>query len=319
MRGYDYLTSFDGVPVVEFEDEDGTRGVPPAEGEFAWAVRSEPFDGDQFARVFGRFLEHVDLSAVTRLVIGFWGDVYEVGAPLAREMLIEAAPRLTALKALFFGDICMEEQEISWIEQCDITPLLRAFPGLERFEVRGGDCRHDDIRLQLSPLSSTALRVLRFESGGLPAGVVRAVAASDLPHLETLEMWLGVSEYGGDATVADLAGILTGERLPALRRLGLMDSEIQDQICAAVASAPVVPRLSELDLSMGALGDEGGEALLSGQPLTHLEKLNLSHHFMTEPMAARLRAAIPAASVPPRTAQHGGDEEEEWRYVAVSE
>lgn len=32
----------------------------------------------------------------------------------------------------------MEENEISWIKQCRITPLLETFAELEEFGVRGG-------------------------------------------------------------------------------------------------------------------------------------------------------------------------------------
>jgi hypothetical protein len=40
------------------------------------------------------------------------------------------------------------------------------------------------------------------------------------------------------------------------------------------------------------LTDDGAEALLSGQPLTHLVELDLSHHYLTEPMVERVRAAL---------------------------
>jgi hypothetical protein len=204
----------------------------------------------------------------------------------------------------------MEESEISWIEQSDITPLPTAFPNLERLEVRGG------TGLGLQPLRSDTLKVLRFEAGGLPAGVVRAVGASDLPNLEHLEMWLGVDDYSGDATVADLAPVLSGERLPSLRHLGLCNSELQDEIAAAVAGAPVVAGLESLDLSMGVLTDEGAEALLSGQPLTHLKRLDLHHHFLGDEMVKRVRATLPGVDVDLGEHQRPRDE---WRYVAVSE
>ncbi len=139
--------------------------------------------------------------------------------------------------------------------------------------------------------------MLRVESGGLSGAFVRAVAACDFPALERLDLWLGVEEYGGDSTVADLAPILTGDRLPALKRLGLQDSEHQDEIAAAVASAPIVARLDELDLSMGTLSDEGAEALLDGQPLTHLSTLDLHHHFLSEAMAARVGKAFAGVGV----------------------
>jgi hypothetical protein len=307
MSVHEYLTSFAGVPVVEFSDDDPGSVTG---GKVAWAIRSE-YGGESFEAVFGRFLNTVDPGEVTHLVFGYWGAGYETSSAGPLRLLVDAAPRLPKLKAVFFGDIVMEEDEISWITQCDVTPLLTAYPGLDRLDVRGGN------GLELSPVSSTALKVLRIESGGLPAAVVRAIGASDLPNLRTLDLLLGVEQYGGNATVADLAGILGGEKLPALSRLGLMDSEIQDEICAAIASAPIVARLSELALSMGVLTDDGAEALLSGQPLGHLRELDLQHHFLTDPMVARLRAALPQVRLLIDQAQK--DHDPEWRYVAVSE
>jgi hypothetical protein len=63
--------------------------------------------------------------------------------------------------------------------------------------------------------------------------------------------------------------------MPRLRHLALCNSVIGDEIAAAAAAAPVVARLEVLGLSMGTLGDAGAEALLGGQPLTHLTKLDL--------------------------------------------
>ena len=305
MTVEEHLSRFAGVPVVEFDQD----AEPEPGAAAAWAVRVS-YDGDPFSDVFQRFIATVDTASVTHLVIGFWAADYETSAAEPLQMLVDAAPRLPNLKALFFGDIVREEAEISWIKQCDVSPLFGAYPALERLDVRGG------MELELPPLSSTALKVLRFESGGLPAEVVRAIGASDLPNLQTLDLWLGDREYGGNTTVDDLAGILGGERLPALTRLGLMNSEIQDEICAAVATAPVVARLSELALSMGVLTNDGAKALLSGQPLTHLIELDLRHHYLTGPMAARLRSALSQVKLllldDPESVRDG-------RYVAVSE
>ncbi|WP_406291505.1 hypothetical protein [Embleya sp. NBC_00896] len=131
----------------------------------------------------------------------------------------------------------------------------------------------------------------------MPAHLPGAVVASDFPALEHLDLWLGVAFYGGDATVGDLTDLLTARNLPRLRHLGLMNSEIQDDIAAAVAAAPVVARLSSLDLSMGNLSDTGAESLLDGQPLTHLRSLSLRHHFVGEAMQRRLREHLEPAGV----------------------
>ncbi|MEU8760445.1 leucine-rich repeat domain-containing protein, partial [Streptomyces sp. NPDC048659] len=112
-------------------------------------------------------------------------------------------------------------------------------------------------------------------------------------------------------------------RASALRSLGLRNSHIQDAVAAAVAGAPVVARLEELDLSMGVLGDQGAEALLAGQPLTHLRRLGLSHHYISPEVAERLTAALAPHGVvvdldDAQTPEDDGDGEL-YRYVAVAE
>ncbi|XVQ09043.1 STM4015 family protein [Spirillospora sp. CA-255316] len=318
MSIHEHLSTFAGLGVCDFQHEH--EGESPADhysgeeepglpGEAAWRVGSW-FDGPALDDVFAAFLDRVDTTEITHLVIGYWGVEYDDGAVDPVPLLAGAADRLPNLRALFLGDIVMEQSEISWIGQSDITPLFTAFPNLEHLGVRGGS------GLAVQPFRGPALKTLRFETGGLPAGVVRAVGASDLPVLEHLDLWLGTANYGGDATVDDLAPILGGERLPSLRHLGLEDSEIQDEIAAAVAGAPIVARLESLSLAMGTLTDLGAESLLSGQPLTHLKRLDLHHHFLTDPVVERLRAALPEVELNVGDRQRS---DRDWRYVAVSE
>ncbi|MFG2088295.1 MULTISPECIES: STM4015 family protein [unclassified Spirillospora] len=298
-----HLEGYAGLPVFRFNDGTGPDDeLPPAAGT-AWYVGA-PDGRDSFGDVFARFLEAVDTTEITALIIGYWDDADPV------EALTEAAASFPKLRALFLGDIVYEELMISVIDHSDISPLFTAFPGLERFEVRGA------ADLELAPIRSERLKVLRFESGGLPARIVQAVAASELPNLTHLDLWLGSEWYGGDATVADLAPLLGGERLPALRHLGLEDSETQDEIAAAVAGAPVVARLESLSLAMGTLTDRGAEALLSGQPLTHLRKLDLHHHFLSDAMVERVKAAHPGVEV---DLSEQDEPNPEWLFAAVTE
>ncbi|TDC91389.1 STM4015 family protein [Actinomadura sp. 7K507] len=309
MGIYQNLDEYAGLPVFRFNDETGPEDeLPPAAGT-AWYVGTT-FDEDSFDDVFARFLERVDAAEVTALVIGYWGASYDQDPADPVALLAKAAASFPRLRALFLGDITGEEAEISWIEHSDISPLFTAFAGLERLDVRGA------AGLVLEPVKSEKLTMLRFESGGLPGHVVRAVAASDLPNLAHLDLWFGVDDYGGDATVADLAPLLGGERLPALRHLGLENSAIQDEIAAAVAGAPVAARLESLSLAMGVLTDQGAEALLSGQPLTHLRELDLHHHFLSDALMERVKAALPGVKVNLDEQDPNGDD---WRYVAVAE
>ncbi|MEV4253029.1 leucine-rich repeat domain-containing protein, partial [Spirillospora sp. NPDC049652] len=56
-------------------------------------------------------------------------------------------------------------------------------------------------------------------------------------------------------------------------------------------------QLETLSLGMGVLTDAGAEALLSGQPLTHLKTLDLTHHFLSDAMMERLRTSLDGVRV----------------------
>ncbi|RRQ86617.1 STM4015 family protein [Streptomyces griseofuscus] len=316
MSNVEHLKELHGLPAFEFETE--PKGELPVAGAVAWRVSVDPYgDSDiAFEELWDRFLETVDPSGIRAIIVGPWGEAYDNDSELIVNRLVKDRERLTGLRAVFIGDLEMEEAEISWIEQSDVTPVLAAYPLLEELGIRGGS------GLRFPAVRHEHLRTLRFETGGLPGEVVRGVAGSELPALEHLDIWLGVPEYGGDATVADLAPFLAGGGFPALRHLGLRNSEIQDEIAAAVASAPVVAQLTSLDLSMGVLTDEGVIALLDGQPLTHLTKLDLHHNYVTEPVAERVRAALEPSGVEVDLSEPGDTWEHEGvvhRYTAVAE
>ncbi|MER5454846.1 STM4015 family protein [Micromonospora sp. NPDC002389] len=311
-----HVAEFAGRPVVEFPLE---GPLPTVTGPVSWRVTHPEFDDDkegalskEFAATFERFVAQVG-DTVESLVIGAWGYAAFNPAPIAQ--ICAAADRLPALRALFLGDMIFEECEVSWMKVGDVSPLLTAFPDLEVLWVRGGE------EFNFSPVQHANLRELVVQSGGLSREFVRAVLDSDLPELADLELWLGTDDYGGTTELADLAPLLADERFPALRRLGLCNSMITDDIAVALATAPVVRRLEVLDLSNGTLGDEGAEALLAGQPLTHLTVLDLHHHYLSAEVAASVVAALPDVRVNVSDPQEADEEDdgESYRYTAVSE
>ncbi|WP_405096287.1 STM4015 family protein [Micromonospora sp. NBC_01412] len=308
---HSHLSSFTGLPVLPF-----TPGMtlPDDPSAVAWRLEVEDFDADpeEFAALVAALRAEVPADAVRALVIGEWGSAYERALPV--DLLVEAAEEWTSLRAVFLADLVGEQCEISWLTQGDITPLLAAYPSLEVLWVRGGN------ELRLDPVRHTGLRELVFQTGGLPGSVAAAVGGCDLPALERLELWLGRQDYGGDTTRAELADVLAGTRLPALRHLAVCNAEFADRIAEAVAAAPVVRQLEVLDLSKGILTDVGAEALLAGQPLTHLRRLDLHHSFLSESARERVVAALPGVEVDlsdPQTAEvYNG---REYRFTAVGE
>ncbi|WP_280400573.1 STM4015 family protein [Nocardia carnea] len=318
------LTEFGGLPVFDFPDSPDDpvlAGTIPADAEsVAWRVAGPGFEVEvPWPEHFARFCEHVDTTRVRAFVAGSWGDLADGEhdtSDLVIEAMVAARDRFPALRAIFLGDIEPEEAEISWIRQGPVSALLAAFPDLTEFVVRGSD------ELSFAPIRHERLEKLTMQAGGLPGAVVRDIAACDFPALTHLDLWLGTPHYLGDATIADLAPILTGDRLPGLKYLALRNSDIQDDICAALATAPVVARLDTLDVSMGVLTDTGAAALLAGQPLTHLKTLDMHHNYLSPELCARLRETLePAVSLDldPDDAESYTYDGEVHRYISVSE
>ena len=305
-----HITTFAGLPVKKVR---ATMDPPDDPGGYAWRLTTN-YDGGtaRFKKRFEALVNAPWATEVTAIVVGDWGEANDGGPPLKK--FIEAADRFTGLRALFLGEMTGEESEISWINQKDVAPLLEAYPRLEVLRVRGAD------GLEITPLKHDSLRELAIETGGLPSGVVRGIDESDLPALQHLELWLGTENYGGDVTVEDLSVVLSGARWPHLSYLGLRDSEIADEVADALAGAPVLARLSTLDLSLGMLSDVGASALLAGQPLTHLRRLDLHHHYLSPAMMDRLRAELEAAGVELDLSKAQGSETDlDDRYISVSE
>ncbi|MFI5532694.1 STM4015 family protein [Kitasatospora sp. NPDC051853] len=309
-----HIEEFHGLPVHDFTDHEGTADPTPDPGSVAWRVQVEYEGGQDFAAVWAAFTAAVDTTRVRALVIGpWWEEEYELVTPVVAALAADAG-RFPQLRALFLGEVTFEECEISWLQMDDVTPLLTAYPELEELVVRGADGDYEgNGGLKLEPVKHERLRALRFESGGLPGGVVRSVLASELPALERLVFWLGTSDYGATSTDEDLAPLFSGGLFPALRHLGLENGMRQDALAAALAAAPLTRRLEGLSLALGTLTDAGAESLLG---LTHLKRLDLHHHYLTQGMQERLRAALPGVELDLSEAE---DPEDDWRYVANGE
>ena len=266
-------------------------------------------DEGSLLALLDEYLSKVDLGQLEALVIGPWGQPQDEGPDEALDRLAALAPQLPNFKALFVGDMTFEDCEISWIIQgTRYHHLLQAFPNLQALRIRGA------TSLALPPVTHAGLRQLVIESGGLPLEIAQSLAQSSLPSLEHLELWLGSDDYGFEGDVAAYQQVLQRLRTPALRVLGLRDSQIADELAAWLAGEPWVASLDTLDLSLGTLGDEGAKALLASPHVKALKRLDLSHHYISAELQAQLRAAIPGVVL-----DDAQEADEDERYVAVGE
>lgn len=312
--------TFMGLRIVTWDPEEGLKD--PARK--AWKIVDQDFGSvDDYLGIFERFLADPNAGKVKALVIGNWGEGLATsgssGTPDAnklRDAICAAAPRLPGLAALFIHDVTAEECEVSWQNFTDVAPILAAYPDLQHLRVRGDT--GGGARLQ-----HARLRSLQLEGSNQSAAVVRQVAEADLPALEHLELWFGPEEYnGGDKDMADLMPILSGKLFPALKYLGIRDSDQADEVARTVAQAPLLERLDVLDLSLGNLGDAGAEALIASPAVARLKKLDVRHHYLSDPVLKRLKALSPVKVVESRSEQMdeaGELGEGERRYVAVAE
>jgi uncharacterized protein (TIGR02996 family) len=210
-----------------------------------------------------------------------------------------------SLRELFVGEFSRgDDTEVSWTDIGSLAKVWAVLPNLERLTVQGA-------QIELGKIAAPRLRMLRLWSGGLPKEPVQRVAQAKLPELTELELWFGSSSYGAEATSADITPILEGEGFPALRRLGLMNAEFANELPGLVAGSAILPRLQELDLSMGTMTSEGGRALLAhADKLKHLQKLDISRNFVAADVQAELQKALPQIAI--------GRQQDEDDYVYVS-
>jgi hypothetical protein len=296
--------TFVGKRVVDFDPD------KPAASDVVYRFRSS-WDESNLIPNLETFCATDAATDANALIIGAWhGDDPELTSADVISTLVNFRDRLPKVAAIYIGDIVSEENEMSWIKQSDLSPLLQTFPRLQFLRSRGGD------GLELSDPSDPNLRALTLETGGMSVEVIRSVCESNFPSLEHLELWLGTDEYGADHSTADLQPILSGRLFPKLKYLGLRNSHIADEIAAVIVNSPLISRIETLDLSLGVLTDEGARSLLKLPASPTLKELNLHYNYFTPDVARQLERLPLKVDVSKPSRMEADDE---WRFVAVGE
>ena len=243
-------------------------------------------DNDKSAKTMvAEILADPEFAQVESLEIGCWGNAWEDSCQPIIDGMIEKRADFAKVQELAIGIMDFEDCEISWIIQGDYSGLWQALPGLKHLTIQGS------TELALGDIEHAGLESLEIICGGLPMEIIKSIARANLPNLRKLVLYLGVDNYGFDGTVEDIEAALAEMNFPKLEYLGLLDSEMQDELVPAVLACPLAKQLTTLDFSCGTLTDKGGALLLAGVvDLPKLQKLDLHHHFMSDAMMAKLGA-----------------------------
>lgn len=233
-----------------------------------------------------------ELPELSEIVIGCWGESWDNSAQPIVDGIVANKDKFAHIKSLFIGDMDYEECEVSWIEQADYEKLWAALPQLEKLTIKGS------TNLSLGKIQHENLKSLEIICGGLPKAVIQSIAGAELPELRNLFLYIGVEDYGFDGTVSDIADMLAKSDFPKLEALGIMDSEIQDEIAEAVVKCKYMNQITVLDLSLGTLTDKGGEILLKELPsCENIKSVDLHYHYMSGDMMKKLQGLAVSVNV----------------------
>ena len=223
------------------------------------------------------------------------------------DVLAKKAPPTT--RKITFGD---NVDQISWHNTGNLGKLWKGVPGLKILEIESG---HFDVGAMQAPNLERAI----FITGGLTKACGKNIATADLPKIKHLEIYYGDDNYGGDCSVKEVKPLLDRTDLKDLEYLGLKNSMFANDIAKAIGGAKILKGLKTLDLSLGAMTDEGAEALAAAKgSLAHLECLDLTRNFLTKKGIAAVKG-ICKKVVTEKQEEADGDGDDTYYYVSIAE
>lgn len=239
--------------------------------------------GKNAGTIITEILEDPKLPELEEVIVGCWGESWDNNAQPIIDGIVSNKDKFSHIKSLFIGDMEYEECEVSWIEQADYSKLWEALPQLEKLTIKGS------TNLVLGDIDHKNLKSLEIICGGLPRQVLQSIGEAKMPELRNLLLYIGVEDYGFDGDISDIENMLTKSDFPKLEVLGIMDSEIQDEITEVVVKSKYMKQIEELNLSMGSLTDQGGGILLQELPsCAAIRYVDLEYHYMSDEMMEKL-------------------------------
>lgn len=269
--------------------------------------------------VLDLLLNHRSARLLRELVIGRHQGGDQDNRRMAEVLIYGSptpAPPLRKLHLADFDDSRYDGIDISRAPLGDLSGLGEIYPRLEDVILKGrGD-------VELGGLALPRARRFALRTSTLTRRTLAVILAAPWPELVELELWFGdpAWRYGAECGLDDALPLLGDGGFPSLRVLRLMNAAFIDELCPLLAASPRVRRLEVLDLSLGALGDAGIEALARGAAaLAHLRTLKLAESCVDDAALGRLRACgLPVDDGPVSPARTPA-QRKAHRYTSVNE
>lgn len=258
-------------------------------------------DGKNAETMVKDILADPEFTGLDEVIIGSWGGSYEVDCQPVIDAIVENADQFSHITKLFVGDMDFEECEVSWIMQGDYSRIWKAMPQLKELTIKGS------MDLSLGEIEHENLESLTIICGGLGTNVIKEIEKAKLPSLKKLLLYIGVEDYGFDGDAGTIKELLANSDFPHLTYLGIVDSEIQDELAQVVLECKYIRQIETLDLSCGTLTDKGGSLLLEKLPeVSNIKKLDVHHHYLSDEMMEKIGNLSIEADVSEQ------EEAEEW-------
>jgi uncharacterized protein (TIGR02996 family) len=176
----------------------------------------------------------------------------------------------------------------SWMDTGNLGQLWKVTPYLEHVSIDMGNV------VLGKQIDLPRLKSLTIKSGGLDRNNLLAIGKAKWPALEQLTLYLGSSNYGGNAKRADVAALLANpSHFPKLTSLAICNSEIQGVVVREVVKSSLLKQLETLDLSKGTLLDEDAVPIVQNlAALKKLKRLDLSENYLTDDFERTLKKAL---------------------------
>tara|TARA_R110002096_G_scaffold42143_3_gene113531 strand:- start:9799 stop:11220 length:1422 start_codon:yes stop_codon:yes gene_type:complete len=259
--------------------------------------------GKDAGALLGKMLALPGSRFVQRVAIGeIWSDYEDEGPDTT--YAIDAVAKSPCASMLKEFEVIGGNHDLNGVS-LNASSLWKACSNLEVVVLYAG-------QLTIGPIDAPNVKRFAARTGGMNSGEMKAIAEAAWPKLEDLEIWFGNDEYGCDCSFSDVEPIL-GRTDLKLKRLGVMNMDFGDEVCAGLVHSPLLPGLEHLNLTMGIIGEDGARSILDNkEKFAHLKTFRIAGYWNDE-IAEELKATG-VTFVETRGAADDG-----YRYVEVSE